>query len=142
MNLDQLSDAQRRRIEEATKNVPFADLLGLKLDSVEPGSATMSLPVREELKQNNRVVHGGAIASLIDSAAAYAVIPLLNQNETATTIDLTVSYVRPLRIGVATASAKVLRAGGRIIVISAEVLDNDGNLAATGLTTYLRLSKQ
>jgi len=142
MNLDQLSDAQRRRIEEATKNVPFADLLGLKLDSVEPGSATMSLPVGEELKQNNRVVHGGAIASLIDSAAAYAVIPLLNQNETATTIDLTVSYVRPLRIGVATASAKVLRAGGRIIVISAEVLDNDGNLAATGLTTYLRLSKQ
>ena len=141
MNLDQLSDAQRRRIEEATKNVPFADLLGLKLDSVEPGSATMSLPVREELKQNNRVVHGGAIASLIDSAAAYAVIPLLNQNETATTIDLTVSYVRPLRTGVATASAKVLRAGGRIIVISAEVLDNDGNLAATGLTTYLRLSK-
>jgi len=142
MNLDQLSDTQRRRIEEATKNVPFADLLGLKLDSVEPGSATMSLPVREELKQNNRVMHGGAIASLIDSAAAYAVIPLLNQNETATTIDLTVSYVRPLRIGVATASAKVLRAGGRIIVISAEVLDNDGNLAATGLTTYLRLSKQ
>ena len=142
MNLDQLSETQRQRIEEATKNVPFADLIGLKLDSVEPGSATMSLAVSEELKQNNRVVHGGAIASLIDSAAAYAVIPLLNQNETATTIDLTVSYVRPLRTGVATASAKVLRAGGRIIVISAEVLDNDGNLAATGLTTYLRLSKQ
>ena len=142
MNLDQLSEPQRRRIEEATKNIPYADLLGLKLDSVEPGSATMSLAVREELKQNNRVVHGGAIASLIDSAAAYAVIPLLNQNETATTVDLTISYVRPLKAGVATASAKVLRAGGRIIVISAEVLDNDGNLAATGLTTYLRLSKQ
>ena len=141
MNLDQLSKAQRLRIEEATKNVPFADLIGLKLESVEPGSATMSLAVREELKQNNRVVHGGAIASLIDSAAAYAVIPLLNQNETATTVDLTISYVRPLKAGVATASAKVLRAGGRIIVISAEVLDNDGNLAATGLTTYLRLSK-
>ncbi|PYS71524.1 MAG: hypothetical protein DMF69_10150 [Acidobacteria bacterium] len=142
MNLDQLSEPQRRRIEEATKNIPYADLLGLKLNSVEPGSATMSLAVREELKQNNRVVHGGAIASLIDSAAAYAVIPLLNQNETATTVDLTISYVRPLKAGVATASAKVLRAGGRIIVISAEVLDNDGNLAATGLTTYLRLSKQ
>jgi len=142
MNLDQLSEAQRRRIEEATKNVPFADLLGLRLDSVEPGLATMSLPVREELKQNNRVVHGGAIASLIDSAAAFAVIPLLNQNETTTTIDLTISYVRPLKAGVATASARVLRAGGRIVVISAEVFDNDGNLAATGLTTYLRLSKQ
>jgi uncharacterized protein (TIGR00369 family) len=141
MNLSQLNEVQRRRIEEATKNVPFADLIGLKLDSVAPGSATMSLAVREELKQNNRVVHGGAIASLIDSAAAFAVIPLLNQNETATTVDLTISYVRPLKAGVATASAKVLRAGGRIIVISAEVLDNDGNIAATGLTTYLRLSK-
>jgi uncharacterized protein (TIGR00369 family) len=142
MNLSQLSDAQQRRIEAAVKNVPFNVLVGIQLELAAPGFAKMNLSVREELKQNNRVVHGGAIASLIDSAAACAVIPLLKENETTTTVDLTVSYLRPLVEGIASATAKVLREGQRLIVISVEVSDEAGNLAAQGLTTYLRLTKQ
>ena len=142
MNLDLLSDKQRQRIEAAVKNVPFGTLLGIELISAEPGAASMTLPVREELKQNNGVVHGGAIATLIDSAAAFAVIPLLDQTETATTVDLTISYLRPLLAGTAKASARVLRQGSRVIVLTIEVFDEAGNLAATGLTTYLRLTKR
>jgi uncharacterized protein (TIGR00369 family) len=142
MNLSGLSELQRHRIESATQNIPFADLVGIKLESVEPGTASMTLAVREELKQNNRVVHGGAVASLIDSAAAFAVIPLLNENETATTVDLTISFLRPLVDGTTKATARVLREGSRVVVVSVEVLDGAGNLAATALTTYLRLTKQ
>jgi uncharacterized protein (TIGR00369 family) len=142
MNLDRLSEEQRKRIEAAIKNIPFATLLGIEVIAVEPGAATMALPVRENLKQNNGVVHGGAIAALIDSVGAFAVIPLLAPTETATTVDLTISYIRPLIEGTAMASARVLRAGSRIIVLNAEVMDQAGNLAATGLTTYLRLKKR
>src|SRR5262249_17706467 len=126
-------------IEKCVRNVPFGDLVGLRLDAVEPGLATMSFQVRDELLQNNGVVHGGAIATLIDSTAAFAIIPLLEEEETTTTVDLTISYVRPLRKGMAQATAKVLRKGSRVIVLTAEVLDEAGNLAATALTTYLRL---
>ena len=142
MKFDGLSEVQQKRIESAVANLHFGKLVGVQLEAVEPGFATMTLEVRDELLQNNQVVHGGAIASLIDSVAAFAVIPLLNENETATTVDLTISYVRPLVKGVATASAKVLRTGSRVVVISAEVLDETGNLAATALTTYLRLTKR
>jgi uncharacterized protein (TIGR00369 family) len=142
MNLSQLSERQQERIKEAVRNVQFGELVGLRLDAVEPGVATMSLPVRVELLQNNGVVHGGAIATLIDSAAAFAIIPLLGEDETATTVDLTISYVRPLRDGMAQATARVLREGSRVIVLSADVVDKAGNLAATGLTTYLRLTKR
>ena len=142
MNLSGFSEAQQKRIEIAVQNLAFGQLVGIKLETAEPGLASMSLVVRDELLQNNGVVHGGAIAALIDSAAAFAVIPLLDEDETATTVDLTVSYVRPLANGVASASARVLRAGSRIVVISAEVQDEAGNLAATGLTTYLRLQKR
>ena len=142
MNISQLSESQKERIEKSVRNVPFGDLVGLRLDAVEPGLATMSLQVRAELLQNNGVVHGGAIATLIDSTAAFAIIPLLEQDETTTTVDLTVSYVRPLREGMAQATARVLRKGSRVIVLTAEVLDGAGNLAATALTTYLRLPKR
>jgi len=142
MNLSALSEIQRQRIEAATRNIPFADLVGIELESVEPGLASMSLAVRDELKQNNRVVHGGAIASLIDSAAAFAVIPLLKENETATTVDLTINFVRPLVAGRSKATARVLREGSRVVFISVEVVDEAGDLAATALTTYLRLTKR
>ena len=142
MKFSGLSDGQQKRIEAAIGNLHFGKLVGIELESAEPGSATMTLPIREELLQNNQVVHGGAIASLIDSAAAFAVIPLLKEGETATTVDLTISYVRPLAKGMAKATARILREGSRIVVMSVDVYDDAGNLAATGLTTYLRLSKR
>jgi len=137
-----LTDEQRERIADALSKVPFAKLLGIKLDSVEPGLASLSLEIREDFKQNAGVVHGGVIAALIDSAMAFAIVPLLKSDETTTTVDLTISYLRPLRSGIVVATARVLRAGGRLIVLTADLLDNDGNLAATALSTYTKLSKR
>jgi uncharacterized protein (TIGR00369 family) len=136
----QLTEAQKERIERALASVPFAKLLGLQVESVEPGFAVMTLPIRDDLKQNHGVVHGGAIASLIDSAMAFAIIPLLAEKERTTTVDLTIHYLRPLTEGVATASARVVRAGRRIITVSAEVLDDKDRLVATAVSTYLRLA--
>lgn len=141
MNFQGLSEAQQKRIETAINEVPFGNLLGIRLDAVAPGQATMTLPVCDELRQNNLVVHGGALAALIDSTAAFAVIPLLKDDETTTTVDLTVSYLRPIVKGEAKATARVLRAGSRIINISAEIVDDEGNLAATALTTFIKLRK-
>ena len=140
MTASDLTEAQLRRIERALDTVPFARLLGIHLESIEPGLSVLSLEIRDELKQNNGVVHGGAIASLIDTATAFAIIPLLAEKERTTTVDLTISYLRPLVSGVVKCSARVLRAGGRIVVVSAEVFDETGSLAASALSTYLRLS--
>jgi len=85
------------------------------------------------------VMHGGAIATLIDTATAFAIIPTLAEGEHSVTVDLTISYLRPLTTGTARASAKILRQGARVIVLSAEVLDHEGNLAATALSTYLKV---
>ena len=121
-------------------NVPFAKLLGIKVDSVEPGHAVLSMPIRDELKQNHGVAHGGSIAALIDSAMAIAIMPLLAENERTTTVDLTIHYLRPLTEGTARASARVVRAGKRVITVSAELFDHQEKLAATALSTYLRLA--
>ena len=142
MSSTELTEEQRRRVHEALKTVPFAKLIGIELEHVEPGMAVMSLEIRDDLKQNHGVVHGGAIASLIDTATAFAIILLLAGDERATTIDLAVNYLRPLTNGRATATARVLRAGRRVVAVSADVLDDDKNLTATALSSYLRLSSQ
>lgn len=139
MKMSGLSEPQQRRVEQALKAVPFAKLLGIQVDSIEPGRVTMSLEIREELKQNAGVVHGGVVASLIDSATAFAILPLLKDDESTTTVDLTISYLRPLIDGRVSATARVVREGGRIVVLSAELHDDQGNLAATALSTYIKL---
>ena len=140
MTGEQLSEAQERRIRAAFEKIPFVHLLGIELGELSRGQATMHLEMRDELRRNNGVAHGGAIASLVDTAAAFAILTLLEPDETTTTIDLTIHYLRPLIKGRATANARVLRAGRRIIVISIEVLDEGKAVAATALTSFIKLA--
>lgn len=134
-----ITATQLRRIQKAVGSVPFAKLLGIELDAISSGTATLGLDIRKDLTQNHGVVHGGVTASLIDTATAFAIISLLSPKERVTTVDLAISYLRPLTDGRITAVAKVLRAGRRLFVVSAEVFDGDGKLATTALSTYIKL---
>ena len=140
MNTPDLTDEQRRRVEEMRDAVPFLQHLGVQVESVGPGTATLLLPIRDEIMRNDGIVHGGAVASVIDSAFAFAIIPLLADNERTVTIDLTIHYLRPLSGGVSKTVARVVRAGRRVITVSAELFDENGKLAATALSTYLRMT--
>jgi len=120
-------------------HVPFARLLGIEVDSVEPGHAVLSMKLRDDLMRNNGIAHGGAIATLIDSAMAIAIMALLEENERTVTVDLTIHYLRPISEGTTRASARVVRAGRRVITVSAELFDHNEKLSATAISTYLRM---
>jgi len=139
MKTGKLDSAHIERLCQALDSVPFAKFMGIELDEIDAGVATLSFEIKPELKQNHGVVHGGAIASLIDSATAFAIISLLPTDEHATTVDLTISYLRPVTEGRARAIARVIRSGKRLIVVSAELFDDRGTLAATALSTYIKI---
>ena len=119
-------------------HVPFAKLLGIEVDSVEPGHAVLSMKLRDDLMRNNGIAHGGAIATLIDSSMAIAIMAQLAEGERTVTVDLTIHYLRPISEGTARSSARVVRSGRRVITVSAELFGDDGKLAATAISTYLR----
>jgi acyl-CoA thioesterase len=121
-------------------DVPFARLLGIELESLEPGHAVLSMKMRDDLKRSGGIAHGGAVASLIDSAMAFAILSLLGDDEQTVTVDLTIHYLRPVSEGSARASARVVRAGKRVVTVSAELFDHQDKLAATAISTYLRLT--
>ena len=139
MTIAKLTAAQKKRVSKALSHVPYAQLLGIKLEQIESGTATLRMRVRNQLTQNHGVVHGGAVASLIDSATAFAIISLLSPEEKVTTVDLTISYVRPVTKGPVQCTAKVVRAGRRLFVVSADVFDERQKLVATALSTYIKI---
>jgi uncharacterized protein (TIGR00369 family) len=120
-------------------DIPFARLLGLEVESLEPGHAVLSVNMRDDLKRNGGIAHGGVAATLIDSAMAFAIMQSLGEDEHTVTVDLTIHYLRPLTEGTVRCSARVVRAGKRVITVSAELFDHKEKLAATALSTYLRL---
>ena len=76
---------------------PFSALLGLTVDSAQPGKVTVRMPFHERLLNYGPPdvpIHGGAIASLADFAACAAVWTLPATQRSAT-ISLTVNYSAP-----------------------------------------------
>ncbi|MDQ3818918.1 MAG: PaaI family thioesterase [Acidobacteriota bacterium] len=140
MTNDQLTHDLEERIREAFRGVPFAHHLGIELGEMRSGEASLHLEVRDELRRNNGFVHGGVIASLADTAAAFAILTTLGTEETTTTVDMTIHYMRPLTRGKATARARVVRAGRRVITIHVDVLDEAGRLSSTALATFIKLA--
>jgi uncharacterized protein (TIGR00369 family) len=115
-------------------------MLGIEIDSIEEGRARLSVEVRKELKQLQGVMHGGAIASLIDTAVAFAIVGASEPEDRFTTVEMKVNYLRPISEGRVTADARIIKDGRRIIVADCDVLDSGGKLAAKGLLTYIRLN--
>ena len=140
MSETELDEERLARIREAFAAVPYAKLLRLELGEMKPGEAKLHLDMRDELKQNQGVAHGGAVASLIDTAAAFAVVTRLNSGERVTTTDLTIHYLRPITSGRLTATARIVRGGRRLFVLSVEVTNEQQILLATAVTSYLKLA--
>jgi acyl-CoA thioesterase len=130
---------KKQRAAEMIKKVPYARLLGIELIDIKSGEAVAKIKMRDELRQPYGVLHGGATASLIDTAMAFAVIASTAEGEIATTVDLTVHYLRPVTEGEIVCTAKMVRAGKRILTISAEVTGEQGKLIATALSTYTKI---
>lgn len=139
MSEKELDPARVARARKAFALVPYAKLIGLELGEIRPGEVTIQLAVRDELKQNQGVVHGGAVASLIDTAAAFALLSQLELDERVTTTDLTIHYLRPVSSGRLTATARIVRAGRRLFVVTVEVTNDQQILLATAVTSYLKL---
>lgn len=136
---NEITETHKKIAAESIKNVPYARLLGFELVDLRANEAKIKLQMRDELRQPYGVLHGGATASLIDTAMAFAVRTCVPEDVQTTTIDLTVHYLRPHSAGEIICIAKVERAGKRILTVSAEVYNENEKLIATALSTYTKV---
>lgn len=121
------------------KAVPLAKFLGFKIDEINEGSAVMSLDMKEEFKQYAGTMHGGIIATLADSAAAFAVISLFTPDIKLTTIDLFITYFSPMGGNRLIAKADVVKKGKRVNIVDVFLEDESGKAIAKSVVTYMLL---
>lgn len=115
----------------------FGELLGVRLDRLEEGACRIRLPYRPEFSRGDGVVHGGVIATLIDTAdtvAAWSCADLPAEARGAT-VALAVNYLEGARSCDLIAWGRVVRRGRTITVSDVEVRDPEGLLIAKGPVT-------
>lgn len=114
----------------------LASQLGVTVVHCGDGKARMRLPVRPTLLQNFGVLQGGITATLIDITMAWAVLSAVHPRH-APTVDLTVTYLRPITVEDIECEAVVVRAGRSMSHVRAEVFTASGAVAATGSGNFL-----
>ena len=130
----------------APQTVAFWGTLGVTVEAAhDVGHVSLGLKMRPELgTRRPEVMHGGAISTLIDSAAGGAVSTLRREGDETwagqATTDLNVTYLNAATTDVV-AEARVLRSGRTIAYVQVDVRDTEGTLVAVGRATYLILRR-
>jgi uncharacterized protein (TIGR00369 family) len=110
--------------------------VGLVVEEIRTDYARMRLPFRPELDQPAGVVHGGAIATLVDTVVVPAIGQAYEIGRVYLTIGMTISYLGAVVGEDAIAEGWVEQRGRSIVFASAEVRTAGGTLAAQASLTY------
>ena len=113
-------------------------MLGLELLGRSATHAEARLQVREEFLQEEGVVQGGILAALADATAVYLLMPTLTREQTMTSIEFKLNFLRPALLSAGPLLARCdLIQRGRRIALARTLVDQGGHTVASGLFTYL-----
>ena len=141
---DSLTETELELLRRDLRRIPFVRWLDISLIEATRGAATLEMTVRDEMRQREGLLHGGITVSLLDTVAAFAIFPLLAPDETTSTVNLDVHFLRAVTDGTLRARARVLRAGRRIVTVSAEIscLQSGDKPIAAALLTFARTRRK
>ena len=119
-----------QRIETSFLRQGMMQHLGVRLLRVEPGLCELALPHSERVTQQQGGFHGGAMGALADIAGGYAAMTAVGPDAEVTTVEYKINFLAGFKSGELRAVGRVVKAGKRIIVTTAEVthVASDGTL--------------
>ena len=124
-------------MEKPLKIAPFGKHLGIESLEVGEGFARIRLPFRKELTNPAGTLHGGAIATVADSAMAIAVGTVLGEPVRHSTVKLEIKYKAPVADGEIIAEATVIRRKQSVFLGEAVVKDGNGQVVAIATATFM-----
>lgn len=118
----------------------IATLLGIRLAAIEKGCATLELDVDPTLHGNQQgTIHGGLISELADAAIGTAHSTEIAENESFTSMDLKVNFIRPVWKSTLRACARVTHQGKTVSHYHCDIFRDDGKVVATAVSMVMTL---
>jgi uncharacterized protein (TIGR00369 family) len=118
---------------------PVARLIGFILTEVEPGRAVIALDADGRHANPMGTLHGGVLCDIADAAMGMAYASTLEEDETFTTLELKINFLKPVREGRLMATGRVVKGGRTVGLVECDVLDNKERLVARASSTCMTL---
>lgn len=110
--------------------MPLCRTLGVRAETSTPAEVELALDWAPELCTSGGLLHGGVVMALADSAGAVCAVANLPEGAGTSTIESKTNFLRGVRSGTVTATARPLHVGSTTIVIETSVYDDDRRLVA------------
>lgn len=114
--------ALRQRVQVSLDRQGMMKHLGVRLLHVAPGEVTLVMPYSDRVTQQQDGFHGGAMGALADIAGGYAGLTRAPDGMEVTTVEYKINFLAAFQDGELHATGRVVRAGKRLIITTAEVV--------------------
>ncbi len=138
----QINPAFVAAVQQSVRTAPYPELIGIIISALEFDSCSVELDLGERHLQPFGIVHGGVLATLIDTATFWAGFMRLPEDAGLVNVDLKLNYLKAVASGHLRAEGRCLRAGRQISYTEASVFDSSGGLVAHGTSTLMALPGQ
>jgi uncharacterized protein (TIGR00369 family) len=111
------------RVRPRFERQGFMRTLGAKLESVDSGTVTISCGFDERLTQQQGLLHGGVLASLLDVACGYAALTMMPADREVLTVEFKINFLKPAKTDRVIAVGQVVQSGRTLTVCEGTVFD-------------------
>jgi uncharacterized protein (TIGR00369 family) len=118
---------------------PVARLVGFRLVSAEPEQVVFEMEVDERHTNPMGTLHGGILCDVADAAMGVAYLSGLSDEESFTTLELKINFLRPFWKGRLTATGKIVSRGRTVGLAECTIVDDRDRLIAKATSTCLTL---
>ena len=119
---------------------PAARLIGFQLLSIEPGKAVFEMEAGPQHANPMGTLHGGILCDLADAAMGIAYASALGDEESFTTLELKINFLKPVWNARLRAEGRVVKRGKTVGMVECDVTDEKGSLVARASSTCLTLA--
>lgn len=127
------------RLKKLVKEAPYPSHMNMELAGIDMDTAVVELTLGEYHMQPFGIVHGGVLATMIDTATFWAAFLRLPDGDGLVNVDLKLNYLKAVEKGVLRAEGKCLRFGRSVSYAESSVVDEAGELVAHGTSTLMAL---
>lgn len=137
--MQRVNPAYVQALKTVVNTSPYPRHMAMHIDRIEIDQAVIALDLGECHLQPYGIVHGGVVATVIDTATFWAAYLRLPENAGLVNVDLKLNYLNPVIDGRLTAKATCIKAGRSISYSEARVYDQNDTLIAHGASTLMVL---
>lgn len=128
-------------VKKVVKDSPYPKHMSMVLVDLAIDRATVELNLNNNHLQPFGIVHGGVLATLVDTATFWAVFMRLPEQSGLVNVDLKLNYLKRVTTGLLRAEGSTIKSGSRISYSEARIFDEKGNIVVHGTSTLMSLKK-